>query len=420
MKTRSATDSLEQSTSKPIQTHRPYEGISCGTTDYQKAGICIFLLGFASFSLIYCVQPLLPEFTHAFGVTASKSSLALSLTTGFLAFSIVLSSAFSQALGRKGLMFCSMGLAALLNILCAISPSWNLMLVARAVEGFILGGVPAVAMAWIAEEINPKHLARTMGLYIAGTAFGGMMGRVGMGLMTEYFSWRVAMGILGVICFMCCVGFFFLLPASRNFVAKKGININFHYQAWLAHLKNLSLLTNYVIGFLVMSIFVTLFNYVTFRLSTAPYSLSQTQISMIFLSYSFGIVSSTLAGYMADKLGRTPIMCLGFLSMLVGALVTLSGHLFAITIGVAFVATGFFIAHAMASSNVSSTAKTNKGHASSLYLLFYYLGSSVVGSFGGVFWQHGGWSAVVGLNVVLSLVALYLIWQAVKVKIYEW
>lgn len=420
MKTQSATDSLEQSTSSPISHDSRYEGISCGTSDYHKAGTAIFLLGFASFSLIYCVQPLLPEFTHAFHISASTSSLALSLTTGFLAFSIVLSSAFSQALGRKGLMFCSMGLAALLNILCALSPSWQLMLVARAVEGFILGGVPAVAMAWIAEEINPKHLARTMGLYIAGTAFGGMMGRVGMGLMTEYLSWRVAMGVLGVICFFCCIGFFLLLPASRNFVAKKGVNFSFHYQAWATHLKNRALVTNYVIGFLVMSIFVTLFNYVTFRLSAAPYNLTQTQMSMIFLSYSFGIVSSTLAGYMAEKLGRTPIMCLGFLLMLIGALITLNGHLFAIIIGIAFVATGFFIAHAMASSNVSSTAKTNKGHASSLYLLFYYLGSSIVGSFGGVFWQHGGWSAVIMLNVVLSVIALLLIWRAVKTKIYIW
>lgn len=415
MKTHSAAVTLEQDSK--TTTSNEQQGIHFGSRVYQKAGFALFLLGFASFSLVYCVQPLLPEFTRAFHISASTSALALSLTTGFLAFSIVLSSAFSQALGRKGLMFASMSCAALLNIICALTPNWHLLLIARAIEGFILGGVPAVAMAWIAEEMHPSSLAKTMGLYIAGTAFGGMMGRVDMGLLTEYFSWRTAMEILGVTCMICAIGFYSLLPASKNFVAKKGINFKFHCQTWKGHLKTPSLVVAYSIGFLVMSIFVTLFNYVTFRLSAAPYSLSQTQISLIFLSYSFGIVSSSIAGHMAEKVGRTPIMYLGFIFMLIGALSTLSAHLYAIIIGIAFVTTGFFIVHAIASSNVSSNARTHKGHATSLYLLFYYLGSSVVGSFGGVFWQYGGWHAVVLLNVALILIAFIIITWSVKKKL---
>jgi YNFM family putative membrane transporter len=46
-----------------------------------------------------------------------------------------------------------------------------------------------------------------MGLYIAGTAFGGMMGRVGMGILTEFFSWRISMAILGGICLFCALVF---------------------------------------------------------------------------------------------------------------------------------------------------------------------------------------------------------------------
>ncbi|RZN92778.1 MFS transporter, partial [Acinetobacter johnsonii] len=93
----------------------------------------------------------------SFHIVPSASALALSLTTGFLAMSIVLSSAFSQTLGRKGLMFFSMLLASILNVVCAVSPSWHVLMVSRSLEGFVLGGVPAVAMAWIAEEISPKN-----------------------------------------------------------------------------------------------------------------------------------------------------------------------------------------------------------------------------------------------------------------------
>ncbi|WP_115720488.1 MFS transporter [Gallaecimonas mangrovi] len=380
--------------------------IARGDKDYIKAGFALFLLGFASFSLIYCVQPLLPSFANSFGLTPAQSSLALSLTTGLLAFSIMLAGAFSQALGRRGLMFCSMLLAALLNLGASMAPSWHSLLLARALEGFVLGGVPAVAMAWLAEEIHPDHLGKTMGLYVGGTALGAMIGRVGMGLMTEFTSWRIALGVLGVLCILSAVGFILLLPPSRNFERKPGFNIGFHLQSWGSHLRNLRLVRLYFIGFLLTSIFVTLFNYATFRLAGAPYFLSPTQISLIFLVYAFGVASSSIAGRLTDKLGRKGAIGLGFLLMLSGTLLTLFAELPLVVLGVVLVTSGFFISHSVTSGTVGPVAGRNKGHASSLYLLFYYMGSSLIGSAGGWFWLHGGWGAIVGLTAGTALLGL--------------
>ncbi|WP_334174768.1 MFS transporter [Pseudoxanthobacter sp.] len=379
-----------------------------GSRDYRRAGIALFLAGFASFSLIYCVQPLLPVFADSFGVSPAESSLALSLTTGLLAFSILLAGAFSQALGRRGLMFSSMALAALLNIFAAVVPHWHGLLAARALEGLVLGGVPAVAMAYLAEEIEPSHLGRTMGLYVGGTAFGGMMGRVGMGLMTEIASWRVAMGLQGALCLAAVAGFLWLLPPSRNFVARPGFDVGFHLRAWGDCLRRPVLLRLYATGFLLMGLFVTLFNYATFRLSGAPYGLGQTAVSLIFLSYGFGIVSSSLAGSLADRLGRRPLIAAAFLLMAAGVALTLSAGLAVIIAGIALVTTGFFIGHSVASSSVGRLAGPFKGHAASLYLLFYYLGASIVGSAGGWFWQHGGWPAVVMLCLTAAATGIGL------------
>ncbi len=256
--------------------------IARGSSEYRRAGIAFFMLGLASFSLIYCVQPLLPAFTHAFGVTPAQSSLALSLTTGLLAISILLAGAFSQAVGRRGLMFTSMALASICNFIAALLPDWHMLLVARAVEGVVLGGVPAVAMAWLAEEIDKKDLGKTMGLYVGGTAFGAMVGRVGMGLLTEFTSWRIAMGVLGVLGMAAAIAFVLLLPESRNFERKPGLNLHFHLRAWFSHLGNKGLIRLYATGFFLTSVFVTLFNYATFRLSDAPFHFSQTQVSLTF------------------------------------------------------------------------------------------------------------------------------------------
>src|SRR4051812_44243794 len=149
-----------------------------GTGAYRRASLALFLSGFATFSLLYCVQPLLPIFAQEFSVSPAESSLALSLSTGFLAIAIVCAAAVSEGLGRRSLMSISLVGAAVLTIATAFAPDWHLMLVIRALQGFVLGGVPAVAMAYLAEEIDPRGLGATMGLYVGGTAFGGMSGRV--------------------------------------------------------------------------------------------------------------------------------------------------------------------------------------------------------------------------------------------------
>src|ERR1700723_2967155 len=84
----------------------------------------LFLAGFATFSLIYSVQPLLALFAREFRLDAAASSLARSATTGALAISILAMGAFSETLGRRGLMFGSICGAALLNLGCAMAPTW--------------------------------------------------------------------------------------------------------------------------------------------------------------------------------------------------------------------------------------------------------------------------------------------------------
>jgi YNFM family putative membrane transporter len=60
------------------------------------------------------------------------------------------------------------------------------------------------------------------------------------------------------------------------------------------------------------------------------------------------------------------------------------------------------------SGSVGPLAGATKGHAASLYLLFYYLGSSITGSVGGWFWQHGGWTAIAALTGSFAVLGLIL------------
>ena len=362
---------------------------------YVRISFAFFLAGFVTFSLLYCTQPLLPEYTAEFQISPATASLALSLTTSALAISIFIAGALSESLGRKDVMafsiFCASGLA----VISVVMPFWGLFLCIRTLQGIVLGGVPAVAMAYLAEEIHPKGLGFAMGQYIAGTAFGGMTGRVLIGVFTDWFGWRYAIGLLGCLDLICAVGFIILLPASQNFIKKAHLPFRYHKAAWNRHVLDNRLKALFLIGFIAMGVFVTIYNYIGFRLTEQPYNLSQLQVGLIFIIYIFGMIASGVAGSLADRLGRGHIMLCGVLISLSGALITLGSSLPLIIIGVVFVTVGFFVTHTVASGWVGKLARGTKGHASSLYLLSYYIGSSVAGSSGGWVWDHGGWPYIV-------------------------
>ena len=387
--------------------------IQQGSAEYWRVSVALFLAGFATFSLLYCVQPLLPELTRAFDVSPAQSALALSVSTGCLAVSIVLAGALSEGLGRRKLMFISMALAALCNLVASYLSHWHALLAARALEGILLGGVPAVAMAYLSEEIDPKGLGFAMGLYVGGTALGGMLGRVGMSAMTEFWGWRHALAALSVIDLLAALGFVLLLPNSRNFVKKNGLGSRYHLQAWGRHLHHKGLPLLFLIAFGLMGVFVSVYNYAGFLLSAAPYNLSQLQISHIFYAYLFGMVASPLAGGLADKHGRGVVLIAGACLMSVGVVLTMFQPLACIVTGIVLLTAGFFVAHSVASGWVGRLAQQAKGHASSLYLWGYYMGSSILGAGAGWFWSRWGWT---GVSSVALLVLALVITLALRVQ----
>jgi YNFM family putative membrane transporter len=377
-----------------------------GTPAYARINWALFLSGYAVFSQIYCTQPLLPVLAEHFGVGAAESSLALSLTTGFLAVSIFVAGALSESIGRKKLMFASLVVAAVLELAAAVAPSWHLLLIIRALEGVALGGAPAVAMAHLAEEIEPAGLGTAMGLYIGGNALGGMAGRVFTGLVAEVADWRWALAVIGGLGLASAIGFLVLLPPSANFVPRPPRPLSAHLATWGRHLTDPALALVFAIGFLAMGGFVTTYNYIGFRLADPPFDLGQAAVGSIFVVYLFGILASPIAGRAADRFGRAPVIVAGTSLSALGLAVTWPDSLAAIVVGIALLTAGFFAAHAAASGWIGLLARTDLGHASSLYLLAYYLGSSVAGSLGGMPWTHGGWPAVVAFVAALHAAAM--------------
>jgi YNFM family putative membrane transporter len=371
--------------------------IAAGSPAFQRINRAMVFGGFSTFALLYCVQPLMPLLAHQFTLTPAQSSLVLSVSTAALALSLLFSSVLSDRIGRKPMMVAAMLGGAVLTLASAFAQDFAQLLALRGLLGVALGGMPAIAMAYLGEEIAGPSLGLSMGLYIGGSAFGGMIGRVLTSVISDFYSWRVALAVMGAAGLYSAWEFRRSLPASNNFKRGERSGLDALLKGIRTHLADRGLPWLFALSFLLMGCFVSLYNYIGYRLLGAPFALTQSGVGLLSTLYLLGIFSSVWAGRLADRLGRRNVLWLFMSVMLAGLLLTLANSLAAIVLGMGLFTFGFFASHSVASSWVGRRAQPPQALASAIYLFFYYLGSSVIGSLCGVLWSGAGWPGVVGM-----------------------
>lgn len=390
--------------------------IEKGTPAFNKVSIAFFAAGFNTFAILYTAQPLMPEFSESFNVTPATSSLSLTLTTLALAVSMLIFGSISEVVGRKQIMVGSMFAASLLCVLTPlIGESFTMLLILRTLQGIVLAGVPSIAMAYINEEIHPRSMPLMMGLYISGNSLGAVFGRVFSGLMVDVFNWQIAFLSIGLISVIATIIFWKLLNPSRNFRAQK-LSAGSLLGTLIGHMKNPVLVSLFGVGFLLMGMNIALFSYVTFVLLGDPFNINQSIVSWIFLILLIGTVSSTVNGSLVVRLGQEKVLYLGLSILTTGILILFIQNVLTIILGLSLFVYGFFASHSVVSGLVGRNARKNKAQASSLYLFFYYVGASLLGTLAGLFWVSHHWPGVVFVNLVAAILCFVLVTVAIRLK----
>ncbi|MGW1545023.1 MFS transporter [Streptomyces sp. NPDC002309] len=381
-----------------------------GGPGYRRMSLALFLAGVATFALLYSTQALLPLISGDLGVTAGAASWTVAAATGGLALFVIPMSALSERYGRRTVMTASLVVAVGVALLVPFAGSLPTLVALRAVQGAALAGVPAVATAYLAEEVRPKALVTAIGLFVAGNSVGGMSGRVVTGWVAQEWGWRVAVGALAVLAVGCAVAFRLLLPAPRHFSAGS-LRPRVLWGTVRGHLGNPLLRRLYAIGALFMTVFGGVYTVIGYRLTEEPFGLPQGVVGSIFLVYLVGTVSASTAGRLVGRLGRRGALYLGGGTTAVGLVLSLGDSLVLVLLGLVLITAGFFTGHAVASSAVSRTATRGRAQASALYQSAYYVGSSVGSTVGAMAFHTGGWSGTVsvGLLAVLGVVGITLL-----------
>jgi len=385
-----------------------WAGHSHGSSEYRRLLAGLFFAGVATFAQLYSPQAALPLIAADLKIGAADAALVVSAATIGLAIGVIPWSVVADRIGRVRAMSIAVTAATVFGLLVPFATSFPLLLTGRLFEGAMVGGVPAIAIAYLSEEIEPRHAARAAGTYVAGTSIGGLLGRLVAGPVAELANWRIGVFAVAVLCAIAAALFIGLVPKPHGFVPRhlRGPGTEGVLLSRLAvNVRSPRMLALYAQGLLLMGGFVALYNYLGFRLSAAPFNLPQTLISLLFVAYLAGTWSAAQAGVLAARFGRRPVLLIAIVAMVVGVLLTLSTVLVVVLTGLLVATAGFFAGHAVASGWTGAEAIVGRAQASSLYNLFYYAGSSLFGWLGGVFFVSWGWAGTAAMIAFLALVA---------------
>ena len=385
-----------------------WTGHAKGSQAYGRILTGLGFAGVATFAQLYSTQAVLPILASDLRVTAAEAALTISLATVGLAATVLPWSFAADRIGRVKAMAWGISAATVLGLLVPLAPSFPVLLGLRMLEGMALGGIPAIAIAYLNEEVNKAHAALAAGSYVAGTTLGGLAGRLVAGPVGELWGWRAAALAVSVLATAAAVLFLVLVPKARGFTAAEASGFRGAVRTLAGHARNPRLLALYVQAFLLMGGFVAVYNYLGFRLSGQPFNLPATAISLIFLAYLSGTVSARWAASLTVRFGRRNVLIAGTVLMVGGLALTLAQPLPLILLGLLVFTGGFFAAHGIGAGWTGVIASTGRAQAASLYNLAYYLGSSILGWAGGLVFQSLGWTAlaltVIGLACTTAVI----------------
>ncbi len=279
--------------------------------------IAVATAGFCAFLNLYSPQAVLPQLALSYGVSTAAAGGVVGVATLAVAGSAPFIGLLSDSLSRKLTAVIAMGLLAIPTLMLGLSQSLGEILFWRLVQGLLVPAVFTPTVALVSERWSPRQAADIMGLYIAGSALGGFLGRFLPAVLADLIGWRSGLAVLAPITLVAAAVVGAWLPSSSlgpGAADRKAANVRGgeRDRATLAdafgHLRDPAIIATCVAGFAVLFSIVAVFTYINFRLVRPPYAFTASDLGMIFLVYPIGALAAPTAGPLARRLGRRRTM----------------------------------------------------------------------------------------------------------------
>jgi len=373
--------------------------------------IVIGLTAFLTVVDLFATQAILPSLARAYGVAPAAMGVAVNASTIGMAIAGLLVALFSRRINRRLGILVSLAVLAIPTTLLAHASDLTTFTVLRVAQGLCMASAFTLTLAYLGEECSAADAGGAFAAYITGNVASNLIGRLISATVADHFglAWNfyffAALNLAGAVLVYFTVGR--STPMAHSATMSRS-----PFAAWLDHLADPRLRAAFGIGFCILFAFIGTFTYVNFVLVRPPLSLAAMSLGFIYFVFAPSIVTTLLAGRAVQAIGTTRTIWSSFALAGAGLPLLLLPSLVMVLTGMVLVGVGTFFAQAAATGFVSTTATSERGSASGIYLTCYFAGGMAGTAILGWIFDRLGWQAcVAGIGLALlagSLLAFRL------------
>jgi len=363
--------------------------------------LVIGLTAFLTVVDLFATQAILPSLARAYGVAPAAMGVAVNASTIGMAVAGLLVALFSRRINRRVGILISLAVLAIPTTLLAHASDLTVFTALRVVQGLCMASAFTLTLAYLGEECSAADAGGAFAAYITGNVASNLIGRLISAGVADHFglAWNfyffAALNLVGAVLVFFTIGRSTPMepsaPTSRS-----------PFSAWLEHLSDLRLRAAFGIGFCILFAFIGTFTYVNFVLVRPPLSLGAMTLGFVYFVFAPSIVTTLLAGRAVQAIGTTQTIWSAFALAAVGLPLLLLPSLVMVLAGMVLIGVGTFFAQAAATGFVSTTATSERGSASGLYLASYFAGGMAGTAILGWIFDRFGWPAcVTGIGLAL-------------------
>lgn len=305
-----------------------------GFTRYQS--LLVALLAFVQFTVILdftIMSPLGAIIMPALDISAGQFGVAVSAYAFSAGISGILSAGFADRFDRKRLLlFFYVGFT-LGTALCALAPTYHVLLLGRIVTGLFGGVIGSIVLAITPDLFSLQQRGRVMGFVQTAFAASQVLGIPAGLFLSNHWNWHVSFGALIVLSIAGMAAVLLLMkPVNAHLLLKQDKTAFRHLIATVTQ-------TRYTMAFLVTTLLAT-GGYMLMPFGSA-YTVHNLGIDILHLptiylvSGLFSIVTGPLVGRASDAFGKFPTFAFG--SAMSAVMVLIYTHLGQVSLTTAIV-----------------------------------------------------------------------------------
>ncbi|WP_183914683.1 MFS transporter [Rhizobium lentis] len=373
-------------------------------TDSWRFGL-IALIAFLTLVDLFAAQAVLPSLVERFQVSRATMGFAVNASTFGMAVAGLLVAFFGGGVDRRNGIWISLALLSIPTTLLAFADNIIVFAALRVLQGLCMSTAFTLTAAYLSEHFSAGKTVGALAAYVTGNVASNLFGRMlsaaiaGVGGLSLNFLIFAGLNLLGAALV------WFTLKKTANMMRTNNRG-SVASRIWSVHLADPDLRRVFVIGFLILFVFIGTYTYVNFQivaLGVAPMALG-----LVYLVFLPSIVTTPFAGKLASYVGSKAAMVLTLAMAVLGLVALLSRNLPIILAGLTLVAIGTFLAQAIATGIIGGRATSDKAGASGIYLASYYTGGMIGSLALGQVYDHLGWNACVFVLITALGAAMLL------------